>query len=173
MRFSSKTKKWIRQTVFWSLGCWIAKTIVAVVNLGVYGGRNGLEYTEGFCSAVSSSFSSWGWSGRKRVTGMRTRLSRYPQRIVEGSPANRLGGLGMRSWHHLFGPPLSFLFRIQQPRLFRTFLSPIFRPEVYVISNDLHIHYRSSIPCVLSDRTLVLRGRYLLFNPNSLDYRLW
>lgn len=53
MRFSSKTKIWIRQTVFWSLGCWVAKTIVAVVNLGVYGGRNDLEYTEGFWCAVS------------------------------------------------------------------------------------------------------------------------
>ncbi|KII87652.1 hypothetical protein PLICRDRAFT_643132 [Plicaturopsis crispa FD-325 SS-3] len=57
LRFSSSNRRWRIATVL-SLALWIAKTILAVVNLSIFGTRQGsradLHYTEGFWCAVIS-----------------------------------------------------------------------------------------------------------------------
>nr|XP_019042442.1 hypothetical protein I302_09048 [Kwoniella bestiolae CBS 10118]OCF21372.1 hypothetical protein I302_09048 [Kwoniella bestiolae CBS 10118] len=58
MRFSAKSKWWWKHSTRWSLICWIGKTVVAAVNLIVFGilSRNseGWTYLEGFWCAVIS-----------------------------------------------------------------------------------------------------------------------
>ncbi|WWC60913.1 uncharacterized protein I303_103489 [Kwoniella dejecticola CBS 10117] len=58
MRFSAKSMWWWRHATRWSLICWVGKTIVAAINLIIFGilSRNseGYTYLEGFWCAVIS-----------------------------------------------------------------------------------------------------------------------
>ncbi|WWC89755.1 uncharacterized protein L201_004681 [Kwoniella dendrophila CBS 6074] len=58
MRFSAKSTWWWKHSTRWSLLCWLGKTIVAAINLIIFGilSRNGQGYTylEGFWCAVLS-----------------------------------------------------------------------------------------------------------------------
>ncbi|KAL0254181.1 hypothetical protein I308_101561 [Cryptococcus tetragattii IND107] len=62
MRFSSKGPFWVNHSIKWSLYCWLAKTVVAAVNLIVFGilTRNdtSYQYLEGFWCAVVSFIGS-------------------------------------------------------------------------------------------------------------------
>ncbi|WWD01178.1 hypothetical protein V866_008118 [Kwoniella sp. B9012] len=58
MRFSAKSKWWWKHSTRWSLICWLGKTVVAAINLIIFGilARNseGWTYLEGFWCAVIS-----------------------------------------------------------------------------------------------------------------------
>lgn len=49
----------MKHTVHWSLACWIAKTVIAAINLIIFGTTHsrahdvGFEFAEGFWCAVS------------------------------------------------------------------------------------------------------------------------
>jgi hypothetical protein len=93
--------------VIWSTTFWIAKTVIAVVNLVVYGiyeRQSGNQFTEGFWCAVRALI--------------------HP--LI--NQAKGVGGISLRSWHHLPSAPRPFLFRIQQTHRRRTRISTIIRP---------------------------------------------
>ncbi|OCF71649.1 hypothetical protein I204_07709 [Kwoniella mangroviensis CBS 8886] len=58
MRFSAKSKWWWKHSTRWSLICWLGKTIVAVINLIIFGiltrNSEGWAYLEGFWCAIIS-----------------------------------------------------------------------------------------------------------------------
>ncbi|WWC69262.1 uncharacterized protein I206_103200 [Kwoniella pini CBS 10737] len=58
MRFSAKSNWWWKHSTRWSLLCWLGKTVVAAINLIIFGilSRNseGYTYLEGFWCAVTS-----------------------------------------------------------------------------------------------------------------------
>ncbi|KIS00879.1 potassium channel protein [Cryptococcus deuterogattii 2001/935-1] len=62
MRFSSKAPFWVNHSTKWSLYCWLGKTVVAAVNLIVFGilTRNdaSYQYLEGFWCAIVSFIGS-------------------------------------------------------------------------------------------------------------------